>query len=85
MTSWALQDAKARFSDVVESARRAGPQLVTRRGREAVVVVAIEQFRQLTRREGKEDLVSFFRQSPLAGINPRWIERKRDAGREVKL
>lgn len=32
MASWALQDAKAHFSDVVEQARRKGPQTVTRRG-----------------------------------------------------
>ena len=41
MASWALQDAKAHFSDVVEQARRKGPQTVTRRGQAAVMVVAV--------------------------------------------
>ena len=45
MASWALQDAKGRFSEVVDRARRDGPQIVTRRGTEAVVIVAAEQFR----------------------------------------
>jgi prevent-host-death family protein len=38
--SWKLQDAKARFSEVVDRALRDGPQLVTRHGENAVAVVA---------------------------------------------
>lgn len=85
MASWALQDAKAHFSEVVEQARRKGPQTVTRRGQAAVMVVAVEQFRQLTRRKGQEDLATFFRQSPLAELDPAWLVRSRDTGREVPL
>lgn len=85
MASWALQDAKAHFSDVVEQARSKGPQTVTRRGQAAVMVVAVEQFRQLTRRKGQEALTTFFRQSPLAELDPDWLVRSRDAGREVPL
>lgn len=85
MASWALQDAKARFSDVVEQARSKGPQTVTRRGQEAVVVVAVEQYRQLTRRKGQDDLVGFFAQSPLAELESDWLNRSRDMGREVRL
>lgn len=85
MASWALQDAKSRFSEVVERAQREGPQSVTKHGREAVVVVAAEKFRQLTRRQGREDLVRFFRESPLADLDPRWLQRDRDTGRAVPL
>jgi antitoxin Phd len=85
MASWALQDAKARFSDVVEQALRKGPQTVTRRGEAAVMVVAVEQFRQMTRHKGQKDLVTFFRQSPLADLDPDWLARVRDTGREVEL
>jgi prevent-host-death family protein len=85
MASWALQDAKAHFSDVVEQARREGPQTVTRRGQAAVMVVAVEQFRQLTRRKGQEDLTAFFRQSPLVELDPEWLVRSHDTGREVPL
>jgi antitoxin Phd len=85
MASWALQDAKARFSDVVDQARTKGPQTVTRRGQEAVVVVAVEQFRQLIRQKGRNDLVGFFGQSPLTELDPDWLSRPRDAGREMQL
>jgi antitoxin Phd len=46
-TSWQLQDAKNRFSEVVEQALHTGPQTVTRRG-EPVVVLSIETWRQLS-------------------------------------
>jgi antitoxin Phd len=85
MARWALQDAKGRFSEVVERAQREGPQIVTRRGAEAVIVVSAEQFRQLTRQGSKEDLVSFFRHSPLTEVKADWLARARDAGREVAL
>jgi antitoxin Phd len=49
--SWTLQDAKNRFSAVVEAARRGKPQLVTKRGTPAVVVVAAEDFARLHRLE----------------------------------
>jgi antitoxin Phd len=45
--SWTLQDAKNRFSAVVEAARRGKPQLVTKRGAPAVVVIAAEDFARL--------------------------------------
>lgn len=47
--SWSLQDAKNRFSHVVNAARRGAPQMVTRRGRAAVVVLAVEDYERLTR------------------------------------
>jgi prevent-host-death family protein len=47
MQNWSLHDAKNRFSAVVEAARRGQPQLVTKRGAPAVVVVAAEEFERL--------------------------------------
>jgi antitoxin Phd len=47
MTLGPVQDAKARFSALLETAQREGPQVVTRRGREAAVLVPIEQWRRL--------------------------------------
>ncbi len=44
---WTLQDAKNRFSAVVEAALSGRPQEVTRRGRPAVVVVAAEEYQRL--------------------------------------
>lgn len=45
--SWQLQDAKNRFSEVVEKALTEGPQRVTRRGRPAVVVIAEAEYEKL--------------------------------------
>jgi prevent-host-death family protein len=45
--SWSLQDAKNRFSAVVEAALRQGPQTVTRRGRPAVTVIATAEYEGL--------------------------------------
>jgi antitoxin Phd len=46
-TTWKLQDAKAKFSQLVEGALQAGPQFVTRRGREAVVVISLAEYNKL--------------------------------------
>ncbi len=47
MSAWPLQDAKARFSELVDTTLKKGPQIVTRRGVETVVVVPIEEWRRL--------------------------------------
>ncbi len=47
LTLWSLQDAKNRFSRVVEAARQGGPQTVTKRGVPAVVVLAAEEYERL--------------------------------------
>ena len=44
---WRLQDAKARFSELVRRVRSEGPQHVTVHGRDQVVIVAAEEFRRL--------------------------------------
>ena len=51
MTEWQLQDAKNRFSAVVEAAVAGDPQRVTRRGKPAVVVLAVEEYERLRRLE----------------------------------
>ncbi len=48
MHTWQLQEAKSRFSEVVDLTLKEGPQLVTRRGQEAVIIVAAHEFRRLT-------------------------------------
>ena len=45
--SWKLQDAKARFSELVNCALEGTPQIVTRRGEKAVVVMAYETYADL--------------------------------------
>jgi prevent-host-death family protein len=48
MHTWQLQEAKSRFSEVVDLTLKEGPQLVTRRGEEAVVILAASDYRRLT-------------------------------------
>jgi antitoxin Phd len=47
MTIWPVQDAKARFSEFLETCLRDGPQVVTKRGAEAAVLVPVDQWRRL--------------------------------------
>jgi antitoxin Phd len=49
VSSWQLQDAKARFSEFLDAALEKGPQIVTRRGVETAVLVPIEDWRRLQR------------------------------------
>ena len=48
MHTWQLQEAKSRFSEVVDLTLKEGPQLVTRRGEEAVVILAAKDYRRLS-------------------------------------
>lgn len=47
MTTWKVQDAKARFSEFLDACMAEGPQLVTRRGEEAAVLVSIAEWRRV--------------------------------------
>jgi prevent-host-death family protein len=74
--NWTVAEAKARLSQVIELAKSEGPQTITRHGREAVVVVAAEEWARKTKRKGS--LAEFFAASPLRGSG---LKVKRPAGR----
>ena len=82
MENWQLQDAKNRFSEVVQKAIEQGPQIITRRGVKTVVILSVEDYQQLT--QPKVNIVDFFRKSPLkdAKID---LTRDEDIGREIDL
>src|SRR5580658_10194813 len=61
---WLLQDAKARFSELVRRVHAEGPQHVTVHGREEVVVIAAEEFRRLTGAPSGEALIAAMQASP---------------------
>jgi antitoxin Phd len=83
--SWQLQTAKAQFSEVFRRTRSEGPQRITRQGKEAVVMVAEEEYQRLTDKSRQpKSLVEFFRQSPLVGLELDF-ERDRSTAREVEL
>lgn len=49
--TWQLQEAKARFSELVQKAIGEGPQTVTRRGKDVVVVLSAEEFERMKKRQ----------------------------------
>jgi prevent-host-death family protein len=80
--TWSLQNAKNRFSELVERARTEGPQHVTKNGKEAVVVVAAEEWRST--RGQSSTLADFLLSSPLPGSGLA-VERDPSPVRSVDL
>ena len=82
---WQLQTAKARFSEVFRRARSEGPQLITRRDKEGVVMISDEQYQLLVGKAHQpKSLLQFFRESPLVGVELD-LERVKDEGRDIEL
>lgn len=72
---WLLQDAKARFSELVRKVRSEGPQHVTVHGRDEVVIIAAEEFRRLKGDVTGEALIKAMQASPYRDLS---IEPKRE-------
>ena len=83
MRQWALQDAKARLSEVVRLATEHEPQEITLRGQPIVVVLAREDYDRLT--TPLETLVEFMRRSPLYGSEDIEFPRDQSLNREVEF
>ena len=81
-TSWALAQAKARLSEVIDRALSEGPQIITRNGHPAVVIVSIDEWERKTKRKG--NLAEFFATSPLRGAELD-LRRRKDAPRDIEL
>jgi len=82
MQTWPVQDAKARFSEFLEACISDGPQLVTRRGAEAAVLVPVDEWRRLqaaARPSLKQLLLADEGRGDLL-IPPRGIARRRKVG-----
>lgn len=78
---WQLQEAKQRFSQLVQRALDEGPQIVTRRGEEVVVVLSTKEFHRLTGEV--PDFKDFLLSCP--DLDELEIERPREWPREVDL
>ncbi|MHB8949870.1 MAG: type II toxin-antitoxin system Phd/YefM family antitoxin [Rhodoferax sp.] len=83
MQTWQMQTAKARFSDVVRSAKNDGPQDITIHGKSVAVVLSRELFDRLS--GNAQSLVQFMQASPLYGMDDVVFERDKSVGREVNL
>ena len=79
---WQLQDAKSKFSEVVEHALSQGTQIVTCRGKKTVVVMPFEEYEKLTHQSGS--LAQFLLSSPLADSELSF-ERNKDLPRAIGI
>ena len=82
MKIWQLQEAKARFSQVVKLAQEQGPQQVSVHGEATAIVLSIADYRRLA--HAKPSFVELMRASPLAGANLK-TKRIKDPIRTVEL
>jgi len=80
--TWQLQDAKSKFSQLVENAMSNEPQFVTKHGNNAVVVLSFEDYKKITK--PKMDLVTFLRNSPLMEVELD-ISRNGELPRNIEL
>lgn len=80
--TWQLQDAKSKFSQLVDNAMRHQPQIVTKHGNNAVVIISFEDYIKLTK--PKDNLITFLRNSPLMEADLE-ITRSKDNPRDIEL
>lgn len=80
MADWQLQEAKNKFSHVVDKAMQDGPQFVTRRGKRSVVVLSIEEFEKSF--HYRPDLKTFLLSTPHEEID---TERSNDSFRDIDI
>jgi len=73
MSTWQLQEAKARLSEVIRKAKKEGPQSITVHGSPTAVVISNKEYEQLKHPKGS--FVEFMRCSPLYGVD---IDFKRE-------
>ena len=81
--SWQLQEAKSKFSQVVNQAMKEGPQIVTKHGQEVVVILSVADYQKLAAQ--KPTLLELLMDSPLAGSQLDLTRDKEDFGRDVNL
>ncbi|MBL4902195.1 MAG: type II toxin-antitoxin system Phd/YefM family antitoxin [Desulfocapsa sp.] len=79
---WQLQEAKNKFSRLVEKVQHEGPQVVTKHGKDVAVVLSVEEYRKLIK--PKKNLVTFFQNSPLANTTLD-LNRNKELPRDIEL
>lgn len=82
MSTWQLQDAKARLSEVIKKAAKEGPQSITVHGEPSAVVISTKEYELL--KHPRESFVKFMRRSPLYGADLD-LEREQTLTREAQI
>ena len=80
--TWTVAEAKAKFSELIDSARSHGPQTITKNGRMAAVVVSPDEWERKSKRVG--NLADFFAASPLRGSGLK-VRRAKQPPRKIIL
>jgi prevent-host-death family protein len=80
--TWQLQEAKAKFSELVDEVIDDGYQTITRNGKPVVVVISQKEFEQFLRKE--DNLIDFFMRAPFPDEDLD-LTRDKDTGRDVDL
>jgi prevent-host-death family protein len=80
MQTWQLQQAKARLTECVNQAKKS-PQIISKHNKPEVILISIELYNQLTNAD--QDIVAYFRNSPLCGLTI--PARDRSEGRRIDL
>jgi len=80
MGTWQLQEAKNKFSKLVDEALLHEPQFVTRRGVDAVVVISIDEYNDLSKT--KKPLIDILKSAPKAQLE---ISRSKEKIREISF
>ena len=81
MATWQIQEAKVRFSQLIEWAYSKGPQIITRHGRERAVVLSVDDYRAL--QAHRPDFKAWLLGGPK--LDEFTVERESDTGRAVEL
>jgi antitoxin Phd len=84
MHIWQLQEAKAQFSHVVKMAKTQGPQSVTVRGIEEIIIIAKTDFDRLTKPKSNS-IFKFFQNSPLRGMDLDFSRATQERSRDIEL
>lgn len=79
---WQLQEAKARFSELVKEVEQGGYQTITKNGHAVVMIISKEEFEKL--QKPQNTLLDFFREAPLPEVDLD-IDRNNDLGRDIDL
>jgi prevent-host-death family protein len=86
MSTWQVQEAKSRFSELIERAEKEGPQTITKHGKPSAVVVSMAEYERLGMADtkGRPSLIDFLLNSGPV-LEDFEIERDKDVGREIDL
>lgn len=81
--TWQLQEAKNKLSRVVDNAVNSGPQIITKRGKEVVIVLSYSEYKKMIASRG--NLSAFFRDSPLVGAGLGLARDKSQVREDIEL